>query len=96
MPHLSDVRSSKCSFQLTTVLSYVKQIAASTVGVDSKPGLSPWAAAEESIANFTQEGSKLLPLAMEAENVFKGMSLPSVWNFLDTDTFSLRRLSLDY
>ncbi|KAF7346159.1 CAP-Gly domain-containing protein [Mycena sanguinolenta] len=55
MPHLSDVRSSKSPFQLTTILGFAKQIAASTVAKDMKPG----------------EGSKLLPQALEAENVIK-------------------------
>ncbi|KAJ7082516.1 dynein associated protein-domain-containing protein [Mycena crocata] len=71
MPHLSDVRSSKAPFQLTTILSFVKQIATSTVAKDMKPGVSPWEAIGESIAQLVQEGSKLLPLTLEAENVIK-------------------------
>ena len=74
MPHLSDVRSSKAPFQLATVLSFVKQIAASTVAKDTKPGVSPWDAVGMSITQLIQEGSKLLPLALEGENVVKGMS----------------------
>lgn len=72
MPHLSDVRSAKSPFQLATVLSFVKQIAASTVGVDTSSGVSPWDAVGESINQLTTEGGKLLPLALEAENVLKG------------------------
>ncbi|KAJ7246396.1 dynein associated protein-domain-containing protein [Mycena rebaudengoi] len=71
MPHLSDVRSSKSTFQLTTILSFVKQIAASTVAKDMKPGVSAWEAIGESITQLVQEGSKLLPLTLEPENVFK-------------------------
>ncbi|KAJ6604970.1 dynein associated protein-domain-containing protein [Mycena sp. CBHHK59/15] len=71
MPHLSDVRSSKTPFQLTTILSFVKQIAASTVAKDIKPGVSAWEAIGESITQLVQEGSKLLPLTLEAENVIK-------------------------
>ncbi|KAJ6591757.1 dynein associated protein-domain-containing protein [Mycena vulgaris] len=71
MPHLSDVRSSKSPFQLTTILSFVKQIAASTVAKDMKPGVTAWEAIGESIAQLVQEGTKLLPLALEAENVIK-------------------------
>ncbi|KAJ7695201.1 dynactin [Mycena rosella] len=71
MPHLSDVRSSKSPFQLTTILSFVKQIAASTVAKDMKPGVTAWEAIGESIAQLVQEGSKLLPLALEPENVIK-------------------------
>ncbi|KAJ7163329.1 dynein associated protein-domain-containing protein [Mycena filopes] len=71
MPHLSDVRSTKVPFQLTTILSYVKQIAASTVAKDIKPGVTAWEAIGESIAQLVQEGSKLLPLTLEPENVIK-------------------------
>ncbi|KAF7347275.1 CAP-Gly domain-containing protein [Mycena venus] len=71
MPHLSDVRSSKSPFQLTTILGFVKQIAASTVAKDMKPGVTAWDAIGESIAQLVQEGSKLLPLTLEAENVIK-------------------------
>jgi len=78
MPHLSDVRSSKSSFQLTTVLSFVKQIAASTVAKDMKPGVSAWDSIGESITQLVEEGGKLLPLAMEPENVLKGKWLRSL------------------
>ncbi|KAJ7774997.1 dynactin [Mycena metata] len=71
MPHLSDVRSSKAPFQLTTILSFVKQIAASTVAKDIKPGVTAWEAIGESITQLVQEGSKLLPLTLEPENVIK-------------------------
>ncbi|KAK7063669.1 CAP-Gly domain-containing protein [Favolaschia claudopus] len=71
MPHLSEVRSSKAPFQLTTILGFVKQIASSTVAKDIKPGASPWEAIGESITQLVQEGTKLLPLTLEAENVIK-------------------------
>ncbi|KAJ7650592.1 dynactin [Roridomyces roridus] len=71
MPHLSDVRSSKTPFQLTTILSFVKQIAGTTVAKDIKPGVTAWDAIGESIAQLVQEGSRLLPLTLEAENVIK-------------------------
>lgn len=71
MPHLSDVRSSKTSFQLATVLSFVKQTAASTVAKDTKSGMSCWEAVGESIAELVQDGTRLLPLALEPENVLK-------------------------
>jgi dynactin 1 len=72
MPHLSDVRSSKTSFQLTTVLALVKQIASSTVAKDKSPRLSSWEAVGESITQLIEEGGKLLPLTLETENVLKG------------------------
>ncbi|OBZ68564.1 Dynactin, isoform [Grifola frondosa] len=71
MPHLSDVRSAKSPFKLPTLLSFVKQIAASTVGKQRKDDLSSW----ESVAGFfsqvVQDASKILPLALEAENTLK-------------------------
>jgi dynactin 1 len=71
MPHLSDVRADKTPFQLATVLSYVKQTAETTVAKNLKPGMSPLDAVGESILELVQEGSNLLPLALESENVAK-------------------------
>ncbi|KAJ7068484.1 dynein associated protein-domain-containing protein [Mycena amicta] len=71
MPHLSDVRANKTPFQLTTILSLAKQNALATVAKDMKPGNNAWEAIGASIAQLVQEGSKLLPLTMEADNVFK-------------------------
>ena len=71
MPHLGDARSAKSAFQLTTVLGIVKQTATSTVAKDMKPGASTWEAVGGSIAHLTEEASKLLPLALETENVLK-------------------------
>ncbi|KNZ76316.1 Dynactin, 150 kDa isoform [Termitomyces sp. J132] len=71
MPHLSAARSGKSSFQLTTLLPIVKQTASATVAKNIKPGESVWDAIGTSIATVVQEGSKLLPLALEDENVQK-------------------------
>ncbi|KAG6879324.1 hypothetical protein C0992_003541 [Termitomyces sp. T32_za158] len=71
MPHLSDARSGKSTFQLTTLIAIVKQTASATVVKDIKLGESVWDAIGASIAAVVQEGSKLLPLALEAENVQK-------------------------
>ncbi|KAH7911588.1 dynein associated protein-domain-containing protein [Hygrophoropsis aurantiaca] len=71
IPHLSDARSAKSSFQLATVLSYVKQMAMSTVAKDMRPGASYWEAVSDSIAQLIQECNKLVPLALEGENVHK-------------------------
>ncbi|KAF7320182.1 CAP-Gly domain-containing protein [Mycena kentingensis (nom. inval.)] len=71
MPHLSDVRANKTPFQLTTILSMAKQNAIATVAKDMKPGSNAWEAIGESVTQLVQEGSKLLPLTMEAENVIK-------------------------
>ncbi|KAF5355284.1 hypothetical protein D9758_006088 [Tetrapyrgos nigripes] len=71
MPHLSDARASKTPFQLTTVLSYAKELASTTVGVKSKPGTLWWEAVGETITQLIQEGGKLLPSTMEKDNVLK-------------------------
>ncbi|KIJ13750.1 hypothetical protein PAXINDRAFT_170080 [Paxillus involutus ATCC 200175] len=71
IPHLSDARSAKSPFQLATVLSYAKQTAMSTVAKDIRPGASCWEAVSEAIAQLAMECNKLLPLALEPENVVK-------------------------
>ncbi|KAF9478081.1 dynactin [Pholiota conissans] len=71
MPHLRDARSSKTSFQLTTILSVVKQSATSTVAKDMKPGASPWEAIGEVITHLIEESSKLVQPISEPENVLK-------------------------
>ena len=83
MPHLSDARSAKSPFQLNTILALVKQIATSTVAKDLKPGASAWEAVGEFISQLIVEDAKLLPLMMEAENVFKRMTIPHVARVLD-------------
>lgn len=71
MPHLADVRTSKQAFQLSTVTSFVRQIAAATVGKAKKEGGASWTVVSESMMNVVQESGALLPLVMEAENVVK-------------------------
>ncbi|KAG6844441.1 hypothetical protein H0H93_016501, partial [Arthromyces matolae] len=71
MPHLSNARSAKSPFQLTTLLALVKQTAAASVAKDIKPGESVWEAIGASIAAVVQEGSRLVPLTLEADNVLK-------------------------
>ena len=73
MPHLSDARSAKSPFQLTTLLGLVKRIAGSTVAQNIKPTESPWDTIRAAITQLVQEGGKLLPLAMDSENVLKGI-----------------------
>ncbi len=72
MPHLSDVRTAKTPFQLNTILGYVKQATTTTVGMDAKIDASFWEPIGASLSQLVQEGAKLLPLMMEAENVTKG------------------------
>jgi hypothetical protein len=71
MPHISDARSAKSSFQLTTLLSLVKQTAIGTVAKNLKPNEPVWDAIGSAISQVIQTGGKLLPLVLEAENVTK-------------------------
>ncbi|KDR85814.1 hypothetical protein GALMADRAFT_234908 [Galerina marginata CBS 339.88] len=71
MPHLKDVRSSKSSFQLTTILGVVKQSATASVAPDMKPGASPWDAVGDFVALLIEESSKLVQPLSEPENVLK-------------------------
>ncbi|KZT02085.1 dynactin [Laetiporus sulphureus 93-53] len=71
MPHLSDVRSAKAPFQLSSVLSFVKQTAASTVGKGKKDDVSPWDTVTNFFTQMVQEATSLLPLALESENTLK-------------------------
>lgn len=91
MPHLSDVRSSKVAFHLVTVLDFVKQIAASTVGKGKTDGVSSWGAVSAVITSIMQDAGKLLPLAMENENVVRSTYLRfrSLLDCLDNCTLSL-------
>ncbi|KAI6031243.1 dynein associated protein-domain-containing protein [Pisolithus microcarpus] len=76
IPHLGDARSAKSPFQLTTVLSYAKQTATSTVVKDMRPGIPWWEAVSEAISTLVAESNKLLPLALESENVWKITGTP--------------------
>lgn len=71
MPHLKDVRSSKSSFQLTTILGVVKSCATSTVAKDMKPGTSLWEAIGNAIGHLIEESNKLLVPMSEGENISK-------------------------
>ena len=74
MPHLADVRSSKSAFQLATVLGFVRQTAASTVGKDKENGSTSWQAVANFISEVVHDTNAFLPLAMEADNVTKSKS----------------------
>lgn len=75
MSHTNDARNSKSSFQLTTILGFVKNTATSTVAKDLKPGESTWDAVGTAISQLVEEGTKLLPLVLENENVIKSENL---------------------
>ncbi|EMD32620.1 hypothetical protein CERSUDRAFT_161581 [Gelatoporia subvermispora B] len=71
MPYLSDVRGAKSPFQLSTVLSFVKAIAATTVGKDRKDDISSWESVSEFFVQVIQEANRLFPLSLEGENTVK-------------------------
>lgn len=73
MPHVSDAKSAKSSFQLSKILAFAQQTAASTVVKKNKDGVTSWQAVSNYIAQVVGEVSSLLPLAMEPENVAKSM-----------------------
>ncbi|KZT73394.1 hypothetical protein DAEQUDRAFT_762303 [Daedalea quercina L-15889] len=71
-PYLDDkVRGDKEQFKLTNVLSYVQQTASASVAQKRNDGVSSWEAVADYIAQVMQEATKVLPAAMETENVLK-------------------------
>ncbi|KAI0352271.1 dynactin [Trametes cingulata] len=71
MPHISDVRAAKSAFQLSTVLSFVKESAASTVGKGRSNDSSPWDSVSEFLNQVIQEAGRIVPLSLEGENTLK-------------------------
>ncbi|TBU58180.1 dynactin [Dichomitus squalens] len=71
MPHISDVRAVKSAFQLSTVVSYVKQSAASTVGKAGNEESASWDSVCEFLAQVIQEANRIVPMSLEAENTLK-------------------------
>ncbi|CDO76476.1 hypothetical protein BN946_scf184615.g2 [Trametes cinnabarina] len=70
MPHISDVRAAKSAFQLSTVLSFVKESAASTVG-QGRDDLTAWDSVSEFLSKVIQEAGQIVPVSLEAENALK-------------------------
>ncbi|KAI0829040.1 dynactin [Trametes gibbosa] len=70
MPHISDVRAAKSAFQLSTVLSFVKQSAGSTVGKGRSDSPS-WESVSEFLGQVIQEAGRIVPLSLEGENTLK-------------------------
>ncbi|KAI0370083.1 dynactin [Pilatotrama ljubarskyi] len=71
MPHISDVRAAKSAFQLSTVLSFVKESAASTVGKGRSSDSCPWDSVSEFLNQVIQEAGRIVPLSLEGENTLK-------------------------
>ncbi|XP_006453898.1 hypothetical protein AGABI2DRAFT_181913 [Agaricus bisporus var. bisporus H97] len=76
MEHTNNARSSQSSFLLNKVLDFVKETGTKTVAKDLKPGESVWQAVGAAISGLVEEGTKLLPLILEPENVVKITGLP--------------------
>lgn len=70
MPHIDEVRASKSSFQLSKVLSFVNNIATSTVAKICKDTTS-WASLGKAISELVSQTNALFPKTMDHENVVK-------------------------
>lgn len=71
MPHIDEVRASKSSFQLGKVLSFVNNIASSTVAKICKDTTSSWASLGKAISELVSQTNGLFPKTMDHENVVK-------------------------
>ncbi|KAH9176859.1 dynein associated protein-domain-containing protein [Lactarius sanguifluus] len=71
MPHIDEVRASKSSFQLDRVLSFVNDVASSTVAKICKNTSSPWAALSDAISELVAQANALFPNTMDIENIVK-------------------------
>ncbi|KAI0005552.1 dynein associated protein-domain-containing protein [Russula compacta] len=71
MPHIDEVRASKSSFQLSKLLSFVNNIASSTVAKICKDTKSSWASLGEAISELVAQTNALFPKTMDHENVIK-------------------------
>ena len=71
MPHIGDVRGAKCAFQISTVLSFVKQSAASTVGKAGSENAASWDSVGEFFGQVIGEANRIVPMSLEAENTLK-------------------------
>jgi len=71
MPHIDAVRASKSSFQLSKVLSFVNDIASSTVAKICKDPTSSWASLGKAISELVVQTNALSPKAMEHDNIIK-------------------------
>ncbi|KAF9260836.1 dynactin [Marasmius fiardii PR-910] len=76
LKHVGDARSAKVPFQLTTIVGFAKELASTTTGINYKPGTLWWEAVGETVTQLVQEGGKLLPSILEAENVVKITGIP--------------------
>ncbi|KAH8998801.1 dynein associated protein-domain-containing protein [Lactarius hatsudake] len=71
MPHIDEVRASKSPFQLGKVLSFVNDVASSTVAKICKNTASPWTALSDAISELVSQANALFPNTMDIENIVK-------------------------
>jgi dynactin 1 len=71
MPHVDEVRASKSSFQLGRVLSFVNDVASSTVAKICKNTASPWIALSDAISELVAQANALFPNTLDIENIVK-------------------------
>ncbi|KAH9996492.1 dynein associated protein-domain-containing protein [Russula vinacea] len=71
MPHIDEVRASKTSFQLSKVLSFVNNIASSTVAKICKDTTSSWASLGKAISELVTQTNALFPKTVDHENIVK-------------------------
>ncbi|KAN0135638.1 Dynein associated domain containing protein [Lactarius tabidus] len=71
MPHVDEVRASKSSFQLGRVLSFVNDVASSTVAKICKNTASPWTALSDAISELVAQANALFPNTLDIENIVK-------------------------
>ena len=79
MPHIDEVRASKSSFQLSKVLSFVNDIASSTVAKICKDTTSSWTSLGKAISELVTQTNALFPKTMDHENVVKVSSTTFAW-----------------
>ena len=77
MPYLSEVRGTKSAFQLSKLLTFVKECVTSSIGKQDKESVS-WEAVSGFFTKVGQQVSGFLQVASESENVFKSTYLPDV------------------
>lgn len=75
MPHVDEVRASKSSFQLGRVLSFVNDVASSTVAKICKNTASPWTALSDAISELVAQANVLFPNTLDIENIVKSVCM---------------------
>jgi dynactin 1 len=69
--YLADVRAQKHNFQLASVLTLVREIAAETM---TQRAAASWEAVGQLMAGLIKDANALMEPAMESENIVKGKS----------------------